>query len=59
MQVETSNINTKSREKISTYFKDIYTKEGGVGLGRGLILRVIKRPLSTAVVWTVYEALKD
>jgi len=45
-------------EKISNYFKDIYTKEGSVGLSRGLFLRVIKRPLSTAMVWTVYEALK-
>ena len=59
MQVATSNSSSKPMEKVSSYFKDIYTKEGSVGLGRGLFLRVIKRPLSTAVIWTVYEALKD
>ena len=59
MQVTTSNTSSNPIENVTSYFKDIYTKEGSVGLGRGLILRVIKRPLSTAVTWTVYEALND
>jgi len=35
--------------------KQVVRSEGAFGLFRGLTLRIVKRPLTTAVVWTAYE----
>lgn len=37
--------------------KSIYAQEGLGGAYRGLALRLVRRPISTAVVWTTYEML--
>eukprot|EP00041_Stephanoeca_diplocostata_P039650 m.1637327 g.1637327 ORF g.1637327 m.1637327 type:complete len:340 (+) comp25724_c0_seq1:307-1326(+) len=37
--------------------RSIYAQEGVGGAYRGLALRLVRRPVSTAVVWTTYEML--
>ena len=49
---------TKNTKGLVNHIRDVYRHQGTVGLNRGLFLRIAKRPLSTAIVWTVYEGLK-
>ena len=49
---------TKSPIGLVNHIKNIYRHQGTIGLNRGLFLRIVKRPLSTGIVWTVYESLK-
>ena len=40
-----------------TLLKDIFRTEGLAGTMRGIGLRLVRRPLSSAIVWTAYELL--
>jgi solute carrier family 25 protein 38 len=48
---------SKENPKVRAIFEEVLLKEGVVGFYRGYLPRILKKSISGAIQWTLYELL--